>query len=93
MSKRRKYEALVARDGPSCWLCGKVVNLEIRWNSAWAPSLDHVVPRSKGGGNELKNLRLAHQSCNTKRGNLPESMVSSPFFSQIMRMRRWSPPK
>lgn len=36
-------------------------------------TVDHVVPRSRGGRTELANLRLAHRRCNGSRGNhLPE---------------------
>lgn len=31
--------------------------------------VDHIVPHSKGGGNERTNLRLTHVSCNRSRGN------------------------
>lgn len=29
-----------------------------------APSLDHVVPVSKGGGHAMDNVRCAHRICN-----------------------------
>lgn len=35
-----------------------------------ADSPDHVIPRSKGGGNGLDNLRPAHLSCNMARGDM-----------------------
>jgi 5-methylcytosine-specific restriction protein A len=44
---------------PVCWLCGGV----------GADSIDHVVPRSLGGTDELDNLRPAHRACNARRGN------------------------
>jgi 5-methylcytosine-specific restriction endonuclease McrA len=30
----------------------------------WAPSVDHIVPRSLGGDSNLRNLRAAHRWCN-----------------------------
>jgi 5-methylcytosine-specific restriction endonuclease McrA len=33
--------------------------------------VDHLIPRSKGGGNDMGNLRPAHQRCNSRRGNRP----------------------
>ncbi|MBM7052226.1 HNH endonuclease signature motif containing protein [Rothia sp. ZJ1223] len=30
---------------------------------------DHVIPRSKGGTDDLSNLRPAHHRCNSARGN------------------------
>lgn len=32
-------------------------------------SIDHVVPKSKNGSSELRNLRLAHSNCNSIRGD------------------------
>ena len=61
------------RDGWSCWLCGGDIDPHAPANTANAGTLDHLVPRSRGGGSELANLRLAHRRCNVRRGNhLPE---------------------
>ena len=45
--------------GDRCHLCG----------DTGADSPDHVIPRSKGGTDDLDNLRPAHQSCNYARGD------------------------
>lgn len=34
-----------------------------------APSIDHIVPRSSGGTNEIDNLRAAHCKCNNAKGS------------------------
>lgn len=65
----KRIERIVKRDGSLCHLCGEPVNLDIEVGP-WRPTSDHVIPRSMGGGNELSNLRLAHASCNNKRGNI-----------------------
>lgn len=44
----------------TCELCGKPMH---RF------TVDHIVPKSKGGSNELSNLRLTHERCNRVRGN------------------------
>ena len=65
--------ALADRDGPRCWLCGNDVDPAAPPGSAQAGSVDHVVPKAKGGGDEPGNLRLAHRICNSRRGSrLPE---------------------
>jgi hypothetical protein len=39
----------------------------------WGKSLDHIMPKSLGGGPEIENLRLAHRRCNSYRGNDPDT--------------------
>jgi hypothetical protein len=64
---------LADRDGPRCWLCGNDVDPCAPAGSREAGSVDHVVPRARGGGSEDENLRLAHRVCNSRRGSrLPE---------------------
>jgi 5-methylcytosine-specific restriction endonuclease McrA len=62
---KRKVALLRARDGNDCWLCGKPLG----GSPGGSITLDHVIPRSKGGSNTLDNLRLAHRRCNHRRGN------------------------
>lgn len=65
--------ALAERDGPTCWLCGNQVDPAAPKGSPWAGSVDHVVPRARGGGDDPGNCRLAHRVCNSQRGSrLPE---------------------
>ena len=64
---------LAARDGAACWLCGNDVDPQAPRGSREAGSVDHVVPKAEGGGDEDDNLRLAHRVCNSRRGSrLPE---------------------
>lgn len=59
----RHYPALMKRDGPACFYCGKDVSAE-------DSSLEHIVPVSHGGPNHMSNYALAHKSCNQEAGNL-----------------------
>ena len=47
---------------PVCKYCG----VALQWESS---TVDHVVPISKGGTNDLQNLVLACKPCNTRKGN------------------------
>ena len=64
---KRRMRAVVHRDGTRCWLCGCEVDLTIHYQEAMAPSLDHVVPRCRGGTRRIDNLKLAHKICNSSR--------------------------
>lgn len=57
--------ALLLRDGPYCCLCDLEMTL---WDP---PTLEHVVPRSAGGGYTMANLKLSHARCNHERGTTP----------------------
>jgi 5-methylcytosine-specific restriction endonuclease McrA len=66
-SQRRnaKRNAIVERDGPDCWLCGRPIYGE-------EATLDHVKPAAEGGRGTLDNLKLAHSECNNARHNAPK---------------------
>lgn len=68
-----RIEELADRDGWVCWLCEGPIDRDAPDGSPGQATVDHVVPRSRGGRTELANLRLAHRRCNGVRGNhLPE---------------------
>jgi 5-methylcytosine-specific restriction endonuclease McrA len=47
-------------------------------------SVEHVIPRSLGGGDDLANLRLSHLHCNTSRGARPVRSVRPPVRSALV---------
>ena len=52
-----------------CPICGvKMVNKGSPKLHNFA-TIDHIVPKSKGGTNNIENLRLICRKCNNKRGN------------------------
>lgn len=65
---KRKRCSILNRDGNKCWICNEELG-EIVPNHDLAPSIDHIIPQSKGGSNEIENLKLAHRKCNSERGN------------------------
>ena len=70
--RREMTNYLAERDGVKCGICRKRVDITLASGTRgdpMGPSIDHVVPRSQGGTNDLANLRLTHWVCNNKRGN------------------------
>ena len=58
------------RDGDACHLCGLAMTFARAGRSPDDATIDHIVPKSAGGGDAATNLRLAHKRCNEARGNL-----------------------
>jgi predicted nucleic acid-binding Zn ribbon protein len=74
--KRQRSEPLPSfidiaeRDAWRCGICRKRVNPVLKIPDPMAGSLDHLLPISRGGGNEPSNLQLSHLRCNCmKRAN------------------------
>ena len=67
ISDRRRF-ALYKRDKYKCHICGKKTNINGHYLDNNYPTLDHLVPRSKGGSDEDYNLATCCRECNTLRG-------------------------
>jgi 5-methylcytosine-specific restriction endonuclease McrA len=59
-----KVEQLIERDGPACVWCGREL-----WRRDL--TLEHVVPRSRGGHLTAENAVVACRTCNKRRGSRP----------------------
>lgn len=57
------------RDRWKCGICGTRVNRNLAFPHSMSPSLDHIVPLSKGGAHSPENVQIAHLQCNTVKGN------------------------
>ena len=67
-SERFLNEDIFERDAWVCGICGESVDRGLVHPDPASPSLDHIVPISLGGDHVRSNVRLAHLSCNVKRG-------------------------
>lgn len=61
--------AIFQRDRWVCGICNSTVDPRHQWPHPKAPSLDHIVPLSKGGTHTPENVQLAHIGCNWKKNN------------------------
>ena len=57
-------DQLIERDGPACVWCGREL-----WRRDL--TLEHVVPRSRGGHMTAENALVACRTCNRRRGSRP----------------------
>ena len=55
------------RDRWRCHICGRVVRKRYRSSPShpWGPTIDHLIPRSRGGSHVEANLATAHRMCNS----------------------------
>lgn len=71
---RYHAERVLARTGDSsCRSCGSTEDLTV----------DHILPRSRGGGNERENLQALCRTCNSSKGarTMEEWLQASPAGS------------
>jgi 5-methylcytosine-specific restriction endonuclease McrA len=63
--RRLSRRAILARDGYRCQYCGSTRHLTV----------DHLVPRSRGGASSWENLVTSCAACNTRKGaSLPSEV-------------------
>lgn len=53
-----------------CAICGKPVDFKLKAPAPMSPTVDHIVPISRGGHpSDISNLQLAHWICNRMKSN------------------------
>lgn len=68
-SRKISRRAVFARDGYECQYCGAASHL----------TMDHVIPRSRGGGSSWDNVVTSCAPCNLRKGNrLPHEINMHP---------------
>lgn len=79
----RKYVApLFERDGADCSICGDAIDMTLVYPHPKSRSVDHVLPRSLGGTEDMSNLALACLICNiTKQARVGFTMAGSSAMS------------
>lgn len=68
--RRHFLESLGIRDGHgwTCFYCRTALRDYGDNEHPNSPAIEHRVPLSRGGSDEMSNLRLACKACNTKKG-------------------------
>jgi len=62
-SLRKKRIRLWLQGIRHCAICG------IEFKDFEESTVDHIIEISRGGGNDMDNLQLAHQKCNNEKSN------------------------
>lgn len=53
-----------------CGICGKPVDFSLKYPHPLSPTVDHIIPVSKGGHpSDISNLQLAHRCCNREKSD------------------------
>ena len=64
-----------------CGICGKPVDFSYRYPHPLSPTVDHIIPVSKGGHpSDLSNLQLAHRCCNRQKS---DHLLPSPAAAAL----------
>lgn len=59
----KEKKEIIKRDGTACFYCGRLLEDDI--------TLEHLIPLTAGGLNNLSNMVLAHENCNSKMNHKP----------------------
>lgn len=81
---RRKSE----RTNAPCWICGQPIDYTADWRSRWSFTADHVVPIAQGG-KWRGELRPAHRSCNSRRGDTTKAAKRQVIKGVQKHSRKW----
>lgn len=65
-----KARAKILATQTTCGICGRPVDKSIPPPHPLSPTIDHIIPVSKGGHpSDLSNLQLAHRCCNRQKSD------------------------
>lgn len=65
-----KNREIILKTQTVCGICGKPVDFSYKYPHPLSPTVDHIIPVSKGGHpSDLSNLQLAHRCCNRQKSD------------------------
>jgi 5-methylcytosine-specific restriction endonuclease McrA len=83
------FERVSDREGEywvgKCIHCQSRVSVPLDWSEPAHATLEHIVPRTHGGGDDLENLAVACQRCNQGKGKrLDHRPRNDPKLQQVI---------
>jgi len=75
-----------------CFYCGR--KIFVSTHGATIATVEHILPRSRGGTNDLKNLALACVNCNNEKGRNADRKAPDEYFDKLLakRLEQWREP-
>lgn len=72
-----------------CGICGKPVDLSLKYPHPLSPCIDHIIPIAKGGHpSDIDNLQLTHWTCNRQKSDkLIEKKINNDVDLDIISNR------
>ena len=65
-----KNRQIILKTQTHCGICGAPVDFSYTYPHPLSPTVDHIIPVSKGGHpTDLSNLQLAHRYCNREKSD------------------------
>lgn len=69
-SSFQKAKKIIFSSQSVCGICGRPVDFSKVFPDPWSPTIDHIIPVSKGGDPaSLENMQLAHSWCNRQKSS------------------------
>ena len=84
-------DLLFQRQGGYCHYCGKMMRAMPKFQngpiSKRTVTLEHLLPRSRGGITSVENCVAVHRECNEARGNMPLEQWDAILIVKLESMR------
>lgn len=61
---RDRHRAVIRRGKPPCHLCGNDIDYTLKSPDPGSFEIDHIIPLTLGGADDLENLAPSHRRCN-----------------------------
>lgn len=72
-TQRDRDRQVIRRTKPPCGICGEDIDYSLPYLDPGEFTVDHVIPLSKGGVDDLTNKQAAHRACNRDKSDKTEA--------------------